>query len=245
MALPSTARESAVLSGPDFLVLAHRGASEECPENTLPAFERAVQLGADGVELDVQLCEGELVVIHDEKLERTTDGRGTVAGTPLEVLRRLDAGDGARVPLLAEVLDVVAAPLLVNIELKGPGTAAPVLALLDRLGIEPARILLSAFEHAQLEVARTQAPRWTRGALFGRLEGVDPVAAAGAVEARTAHLALRTVSAERVAALRAAGLEVLVYTVNEPEAALALRDLGVRGVFTDRPRALLEALGRR
>jgi glycerophosphoryl diester phosphodiesterase len=235
----------AVLPGPDFLVLAHRGASAERPENTLPAFELAVELGADGVELDVQLCDGELVVIHDDTLERTTDGRGTVAGTPLADLRALDAGGGARVPLLAEVLEVVAAPLLVNVELKGPDTAAPVIALLETLAIAPARILLSSFEHGQLEVARARAPAWPRGALFGRLERTDPEVAARALGAATANLARRTVTAERVNALRAAGLEVLVYTVNEPEEALALRGLGVRGVFTDRPRALLEAIGRR
>ena len=97
-----------MLAGCDFLVIAHRGASAELPENTLPAFERAAALGADAVELDVQLCEEALVVLHDESLERTTNGSGPLAATPLARLRELDAGGGARVPRLEEVLAAVA-----------------------------------------------------------------------------------------------------------------------------------------
>lgn len=233
-----------MLPGPDFLVFAHRGASAELPENTLPAFRRAVELGADGIELDVQCCEDELVVIHDDALERTTNGRGAVTEHSLAELRALDAGGGAPIPLLAEVLDAVGERLVVNIELKGPGTAGPTVELLTARDAAPERVLLSAFAHDELVEARRRAPCFPRGALFGRLDGVDPVTAARAVAATTANLALRTVTEARVRALRAAGLEVLVYTVNEVEEALTLRALGVRGVFTDRPRELLAALGR-
>lgn len=233
-----------MLQGPDFLVFAHRGASAELPENTLPAFRRAAELGADGVELDVQCCEDELVVIHDDTLERTTNGAGAVAAHTLAELRALDAGGGASIPLLREVLDAVGEDLIVNVELKGPGTAGPAIELLAARGTAPGRVLLSAFDHGELVEARRRAPDHLRGALFGRLDGVDPVAAAAAVAASTANLALRTVTEARVRALREAGLEVLVYTVNEVEEALALRALGVRGVFTDRPRELLTALGR-
>lgn len=233
-----------MLPGPDFLVFAHRGASAELPENTLPAFRRAAELGADGIELDVQCCREELVVIHDDTLERTTNGTGAVAARGLAELRALDAGGGAQIPLLSEVLEAVGDRLVVNVELKGPGTAGPAAALLAARGTTPERVLLSAFDHRELVTARERAPDYPRGALFGRLDGVDPVAASRAVGATTANLALRTVTAARVRTLREAGLEVLVYTVNDTEEALALSALGVRGVFTDRPRELLAALGR-
>jgi glycerophosphoryl diester phosphodiesterase len=233
-----------MLPGPDFLVFAHRGASAELPENTLPAFRRAADLGADGIELDVQCCEDELVVIHDDELDRTTNGHGAVADRSLSELRALDAGGGAPIPLLSEVLDAVGDRLVVNVELKGAGTAGPAVELLTARAVAPDRVLLSAFDHDELVEARRRAPRYLRGALFGRLDGVDPVAASLAVAATTANLALRTVTEARVRALRAAGLEVLVYTVNEIDEAFALRALGVRGVFTDRPRELLAALGR-
>jgi glycerophosphoryl diester phosphodiesterase len=231
------------LLAPDFLCIGHRGASGRAPENTLRAFALALDDGVDALEFDVHLCEGTLVVIHDDDLARTTNGRGRVATTTLTDLRVLDAGDGERVPLLEEVLDLVGERAGLNIELKGAGTAAPVTALLRARGVDPAGVLLSAFDHAELVTARAAAPEFRRGALFGRIE-TDPVAAARAVGATTANLHRRTASAARVAALRAAGLEVLVYTVNDVAEALALRDLGVRGVFTDHPDRLLAALGR-
>ncbi|MDZ7825633.1 MAG: glycerophosphodiester phosphodiesterase family protein [Gammaproteobacteria bacterium] len=157
--------------GTDFLCIGHRGASGLAPENTLPAFELAVALGVDAIELDVHLCEGELVVIHDDDLTRTTSGRGRVATSTLAGLRELDAGDGNRIPLLTEVLDRVADRCTLNIELKGAGTAGPVIDLLRRRGADPDRHLLSAFDHVELEHARAAAPEFPRGALFGGVTG--------------------------------------------------------------------------
>ena len=229
--------------GTDFLCIGHRGASGLAPENTLPAFELAVKLGVDAIELDVHLCEGELVVIHDDDLARTTSGRGRVATSTLAGLREPDAGDGNRIPLLTEVLDRVADRCALNIELKGAGTAGPVIDLLRRRGADPDRHLLSAFDHGELEAARAAAPEFPRGALFGRRDR-DPVAAARALDAVSVNLHRRTLTPDRVDAIHAAGMAVLVYTVNEVEAALGMRKLGVNGVFTDYPDRLLEALGR-
>ncbi|HSG88898.1 MAG TPA: glycerophosphodiester phosphodiesterase family protein, partial [Pseudomonadales bacterium] len=219
-------RTAATLPAPDhpafgdrFLCVGHRGASGLAPENTLAAFERALELGVDAIELDVHRCEGELVVIHDDDLARTTSGRGRVAETPLAAVRQVDAGDGQRVPLLTEVLDLVGETVLLNIELKGVATAGPVVDLLRARGADPQRYLLSAFDHAELHAARAAAPEFPRGALFGRLEG-DPVSAARAVDAVSVNLARRTVRAAPVEAIRAAGLGVLVYTVNDSAEAL-------------------------
>jgi glycerophosphoryl diester phosphodiesterase len=111
------------------LVLAHRGARREAPENTLPAFQRALELGADGVELDVRVSQdGEVVVFHDAQLDRLTDGRGTVEGSSYFLgMDHLDAGRhfgpafaGTRLCTLAEALEVLRPARLVNVELKGP-----------------------------------------------------------------------------------------------------------------------------
>jgi glycerophosphoryl diester phosphodiesterase len=224
-----------------FLCIGHRGASGHAPENTLKAFALALEQGADALEFDVHCAEDALVVIHDDDLARTTSGRGSVADTRLEALRALDAGDGERIPLLEEVLDLVAGRVPVNIELKGPGTGAAVVDLLRRRGEAPASVLLSAFDHDELAAARAAAPEYPRGALFGRLRG-DPVRACRAVEAVTAHLALRTVRPDLLASLADAELPVLVYTVNDPGKARGLRDAGVRGVFTDYPDRVRAAL---
>jgi len=233
-----------MLPGADFLLFAHRGASAERPENTLPAFARAIELGADGIELDVHCCEDALVVIHDDSLERTTSGRGSVADSSLEIVRSADAGDGAAVPLLTEVLDALeGTSMLLNVELKGAATAVPAIALLRDRGVAPEGILLSAFDHNELVRAQANAPEFPRGALFGRLPS-DPVARARAVGATTANFALRTVTRSLVEDCRAAGLAVLFYPVNATDDAEALREMGVRGIFTDDPARMLAHYGR-
>ena len=108
----------------DFLCIGHRGAGGLEPENTLRSIRKALALGVDGVEIDVYAVEGQLVVIHDETLERTTNGAGHVEAQSFEYLRSLDAGMGEKVPTLREVLDIVDRRAFVNIELKGRETAA-------------------------------------------------------------------------------------------------------------------------
>src|SRR5205814_5101727 len=147
------------------LVIAHRGASGTHPENTLAAFRRAVELGADMIELDVQLTrDGEVVVFHDATLERTTDGAGAVSDRTLAEIRRLDAGAwfgpafrGTRVPTLAEVLAAVGLP--VNVELKpvgDDGLEARALAVVESAGAL-ARVVFSSFDAGALERLRACA----------------------------------------------------------------------------------------
>jgi len=109
------------------LRIGHRGAAGHAPENTLASFRKAIELGLDMTELDVHVCaSGELVVIHDENVDRTTNSKGWVSKLSLTELKRLDAGAGETVPTLAEVLDLLKDRIMLNIELKGLGTAEPV-----------------------------------------------------------------------------------------------------------------------
>ncbi|HOS41511.1 MAG TPA: glycerophosphodiester phosphodiesterase family protein, partial [Spirochaetota bacterium] len=138
-----------------FLVIGHRGACGYEPENTLRSFEKAIALGAHMVELDVHRCRtGELVVIHDNRLERTTNGSGYVAEKTLDELRALDAGGGERIPLLREVVERVGVRAAINIELKGAGTAGPVSELIERTvgsgGYDTSHFLVSSFDHREL-----------------------------------------------------------------------------------------------
>src|SRR3989344_9380836 len=114
------------------LKIGHRGACGYAPENTLKSFQRAIDLGVDAIELDVQLCKsGELIVMHDNTVDRTTDGSGFIKKLKLKDLKKLDAGEGERIPTLEEVLNLVDRRVKVNIELKGPKTAKPALKLID------------------------------------------------------------------------------------------------------------------
>src|SRR5439155_1600574 len=156
------------------LIIAHRGASGTCPENTLVAFARAAALGAHMIELDVQLTrDGAVVVMHDWTLERTTDGSGAVCDRTLAEIRGLDAGAwfgsafrGTRVPTLAEVLAAVGLP--VNVELKpvgDDGLEARALAVVESAGA-PARVVLSSFDAGAVERLRAFAAEATLGGLW-------------------------------------------------------------------------------
>lgn len=219
----------------EFVCIGHRGACGYEPENTLASFERAMAMGAPWVELDVYAVEGELVVIHDDTLERTTNGKGRVMDASLEYLRTLNAGNGERIPLLSEVIDLVDHRAGVNVELKGPRTAEPVNRLLQDYcarGWQDNEFLLSSFYHDEL--ARGD-PRFRRGALFSRQ--ADYFAITDRLNAWSLNLSRKLVTPSLVEAAHDKGLKVLVYTVNDTGKVSRMQQMGVDGVFTDYPDA--------
>lgn len=225
------------------VIIGHRGAAGLCPENTLPSFRRAWGLGVSAVELDVHVVENELVVIHDETLERTTNGQGPVAKRPLASLRALDAGGGWPVPLLREVVAELPAAGGLNVELKGAGTAAPAAAYLS--GLTAVDLLVSSFDHDELAQFHELAPDIAVAPLYDRWRD-DVWETAAALGAGTVNLSRRVVTAERVNAATRRGLQLLVYTVNDLQEAGRLIEMGVRGIFTDYPdRISLAALAGR
>ena len=229
------------------LVIAHRGASGTCPENTLAAFRRAEALGAAMVELDVQLTrDGQVVVIHDLLLDRTTDGTGPVGDRSLEELRVLDAGGwfsrafaGERVPLLADVLDAVS--LAVNVELKAPvaeGLEARTLAVVEKAGALD-RVVFSSFDPTALDRLRALSSVATIGVLWE--EDPIPMAlrVAERVGARALHVRKDMATPETISLARAADLKTRAWTVNGREEFDLLADRGVDAVFTDFPERFL------
>jgi glycerophosphoryl diester phosphodiesterase len=216
----------------------HRGARGHEPENTIRSVRRALELGADGVEVDVHLADGQLVVIHDDTLDRTTNGHGRVAEKSFTYLRSLDAGAGEPIPTLAEIFDAVNRRAVVNVELKGPNTAAPVAALIagyvKRRRWSYADILVSSFDHDQIREAKQLCPQIRIGALITKTpRGLAKFAEA--LGAWSLNVSKRCVTRRLVADAHQRGLKVFVYTVNEPKVIAALRALGVDGVFSDFP----------
>lgn len=230
----------------DLLCIGHRGAMGHAPENTLASFARALALGAPCVELDVQTVDGRLLVFHDQRLERCTNGRGAIGDASFESLRSLDAGNGERIPTLDEVVGLIGGRAGVNIELKGPGTALPVaefLALM-RAGGGPERMMLaSSFDIARLCELRTRDPA-ARIGLLCRSWSRNTVQDALGLGAYSIHLALSQATAARVTQVQAAGLRCLVYTANQPPDIARLREMAVDGVFSDFPERVLEGNGR-
>ena len=216
----------------------HRGARGHEPENTVRSVHRARELGADGIEVDVYFVDGQLVVIHDDTLERTTNGRGRVMEKSFAYLRSLDAGLGEQIPTMAEIFDAVNRHAVINVELKGPHTAAPVAALIGEYvkhhGWSFDDFLVSSFDHAQIRETKRLCPEIRIGALIDKTSrGLAKFAEE--LSAWSLHASKRCVTPRLVADAHHRGLKLFVYTVNEPKDIAAMRALGVDGVFSDFP----------
>jgi len=193
-------------------------------------------MGAGGIEIDVHSLGGELIVIHDSRLNRTTNGSGPMHRHTLDQIRRLDAGKGERIPLLREVLDTVNRRALINIELKGRRTAAPVLALLREVtthhGWSPSDFLLSSFHRPELR--QLTGAGFPIGILFARSPRIyRPLARA--LGASSIHVALPHATPALVARVHADSLKLFVFTVNAPVDIARMEQIGVDGIFTDFP----------
>jgi glycerophosphoryl diester phosphodiesterase len=202
-----------------------------------------VKLGVDAIELDVQLSrDGHVVVIHDERLERTTDGEGWVGEHTLAELRRLDAG-GEPLPLLAEVLGVVPESVGLNVEFKNgcypyPGLVGKTLAILE--GRDPQGVLLSCFDHEVLAEAGRSGWEGPLGALVGHLnlDLWDELERLGVV---SLHPDLSLCRPALIAEAHRRGLAVYPWTARTPLEHQLLVEAGVDGVITDRPDLYLSA----
>jgi glycerophosphoryl diester phosphodiesterase len=217
------------------LCIGHRGACGYEPENTLRSVRRALEMGAGGVEVDVHWLDGELLVLHDSTLNRTTNGSGRLRRGTLARVRGLDAGKGERIPLLREVIEAVGRRALLNIELKGPGTAAPVLALLREhiaRGWKPEDFLISSFRRAELRQLRGAGLRL--GLLFARSPRLFR-RPAEAFHAWSIHVARAQATPRLVSRVHAAGRKLFVYTVNDRAEMDRLEQMGVDGIFSDFP----------
>ncbi|MGV0033464.1 MAG: glycerophosphodiester phosphodiesterase [Candidatus Azotimanducaceae bacterium WSBS_2022_MAG_OTU7] len=216
------------------LCIGHRGAKGHLPENTLPSFEYAINAGCDWVELDVYAIEGELLVIHDESVERTTNGKGLVSELSFEEIRALDAGNGHRIPTLQEVINLVDRRCRINVELKGPATAKPVSDLLSRYCLAEwthGDFLLSSFDHRELGLAD---PAYPRGALFAELSP-EMWDRAEKLDAWSVNFNKKDVRRSLVKEAHSRGYKVLVYTVNSKSDILKMIKHGVDGLFSDYP----------
>ncbi len=226
------------------ICLAHRGASGHAPENTLAAFNKAVELGADWVELDVYAVENELVVIHDERLERTTNGTGRVHHHDLAYLRGLDAGQGQKIPLLSEVFDTINRRVKINIELKGPHTAGPAVDLINRYvagrGWQYNQFLLSSFTHDRIRRARRLAPEIPIAPNISGNSRMPEAILGEAENFYSVHLESSLVSPDRIREIHRQGALVFVFTVNQTDKIKKMYSQGADGIFTNFPERVIQ-----
>lgn len=233
-----------------FIGIAHRGASGYFPENTRIAFEKAIEAGADMIELDCQLSrDGHVVVFHDDRLNRTTGARGRVQEKTLEQLKKLDAGSwrkrsfkGERILTLEEALDIVAGNSELCLEIKcypdSPiGIEIKLLFILSHYDYLD-RTVFSSFDYHSLSRVRELAPEARIGVIYGAGVKQNPLAFAGQVGAVSVHVQKEFATREFLAEVWAAGFDVHVWTVNEAREMETFASLGVQGIISDFPEKL-------
>ncbi|MDP1820718.1 MAG: glycerophosphodiester phosphodiesterase [Acidimicrobiales bacterium] len=242
------------LDSPGPIPFAHRGGASEAPENTMPAFEHAVRLGYRYLETDVHLtADGALVAFHDDRLDRVTDGTGEIAALPWAVVQQAKVDGREPIPLLEELLGAWP-DVRLNIDPKHDRAAAPLAAVLRRTAALH-RVCVGAFSDRRISVVRSLAgpglctsmgPRQV-AALVSASRGLP---GAGRLFAPCAQLPPRQgriplVTERLVATAHRHGIQVHVWTIDDPTEMRRLLDLGVDGIMTDRPQILKDVLVQR
>lgn len=220
------------------LIVGHRGAPRYEPENTIPSFLKAIELGVDFIELDIRASKDQrLVVFHDELLTRLTGISAKVRDCTLSELRRLKVMGKARIPTLEEVLDEVGTRCGIVIEIKEPGLESSVIRILDEKGLISSSIIIASFYHSVVKRALEQEPR-LRGMVIMSCEPVDPVAVARAAGAGFLAVYYKFATKRLIKLAHEGGVKVNVWTVNTIEVLKEMLDLGVDMITTDDPKLI-------
>lgn len=226
--------------------IAHRGgplaAMSPLPENSVAAISRALDLGVDGIEIDIFQVGGELFVTHDRRLGRVVSGDGVINELPLAYVRQQQLSNGEPIPTLQQVLELIGDKLLLNIEIKGANSVSRLVQVL-RDYVESCQgnyeqYVFSSFDHRQLFQAMQLMPEVKRGVL---IEGIplDFAACCEPLKAYSFNTHLSFMTPELLADAQKRGLQNWVYTVNQEDDWLRMEALGIDAVFTDRPDALI------
>lgn len=214
------------------LKIGHRGAKGHAPENTLASFEKAMALGVDMIELDVRLSLDKIpMVIHDERIDRTTSKTGLVTDYIAKELQHLG------IPTLRDVFELVDNRCMINVELKTFSATQPVLDLIAKSTFDKSKILISSFDWNALQEVRFHNETLTIGVLTET--DLDlALAFAKFIKAYSIHPYYHLLTAEKVTKIKEKGFKIFPWTVNEPEDITFVQSLGVDGIITDFPERL-------
>ena len=221
------------------LVIGHRGARGHLAENTLPSIAKAIELGVDGIEIDIFKCaSGELVVFHDQTLEKLTNSKGYIEQLTLDSIRKIDVLNGYTIPTLEEVLDLINGRVFLNIELKGTQTALLtneiILSYFERKEWDLSKILISSFNWEELEIFYSVNSEVSIAILTedDPLDAIPIAKQLNAVAINPEYLSLNTGNIDKI---KKEGLKIFTWTVNDPQEIKDVITLGVDGIITDFP----------
>jgi glycerophosphoryl diester phosphodiesterase len=220
------------------LKIGHRGAAGYEPENTLRSFRKALELKVDMIEFDVQVCKsGEVVVFHDETLDRITRGRGRISELTLQDLKKYNFGKGERIPTLRETLDLINQRALINIELKAKNTAGPVAEMLEEYignGWPPKIFLISSFNRKEFARFAKINPGVRLGILVKK-NPLDALARAAFYKAYSVHIHHRFLWRWLVKTIQSSGFKVFAFWLPNRKWEERAKEIGVDGIFSDYP----------
>ncbi len=222
------------------LVIGHRGAMGHETENTIASIEKALELKVDMIEIDVfKIASGELVVFHDDTVERLTNGTGNIEDYSWEELQKLVVTGNHKIPLLITVLDVIDAKVPINIELKGGGTAKDVNLIMQKYieekGWKWDDFLISSFNWEELIIMRQVNNNVAIAILIEEANPLEALPIAKELKAVAINPDYEKLDIEIVNEIHAAGFKIYPWTVNEEQAILKMKRIGVDGVFTNYP----------
>ena len=223
------------------MIIGHRGAMGHVAENTIPSIKKAMELGVDGIEIDVFKCKtGELVVFHDEKLERLTNSSGLIESLDLDSIKNIIVLDKYRIPTLEEVLELIDGQVKLNIELKGYGTASPTNNLINQY-INNGRwtedeFIISSFKWGELEKIRELNTTIPIAVLVNsNVNPIDALPFAKKIKAIAVNPYFKDLNQENIQEIHSNGFKVFPYTVNELDDIERMIKLGVDAIITDYP----------
>lgn len=219
--------------------IGHRGAKGHLAENTLESISLALEMGVDAIEIDVHKCaSGELVVIHDFTLDRTTNGEGEVTKFGLDHLKNLLVEGKYRIPTLPEVLDLIEGKCFINIELKGLNTAEGTCKIIEDYvtagNWKYSDFIVSSFQKNELFEVYGTNPGIPIGVL-SKASVTEAIELGKLLKAKAIHPSVGIITRDNVQLAHQMGFEVNVWTVNDPEAIQRMRDFGVNGIISDFP----------
>ncbi|MBA6408546.1 glycerophosphodiester phosphodiesterase [Pseudoalteromonas sp. 5Ae-yellow] len=219
-------------------VFAHRGASGDFPENTESAILEALKVGVDGIEVDIQSSLDDYMLIHDSWLDRTTSGKGRVSNFTAHELSKLDAGNGEKIPTLQQLFDWNNNKSLLNIELKHTFALERFVAQLEQnieaKKISKANILVSSFDHHQLQWLKNKLPWLKIGALTSSIP-INYAKFASDLNAYSVHADKTFINKAFAEDAKKRGLKIYAYTVDREQDIALMLEYGIDGIFTNYP----------
>ena len=228
----------------DILLIAHRGASKLAPENTLKAFQKAINLNADYVEFDVHgTKDGQLVIMHDDDTSRTTGQKGKISEMTLEELKQLDCGEGEKIPTLQELIDIAKGKIGLQLEIKAQGFAQPIVDALKKADLIDSTII-SSFDHNELLQVQKIEPKLKLGALVLGIKKKSTIKEAIENHFYAVHPLYKFISGGFIENAHENNIKVNAWTVDTPSGIKKLVKRGIDGIITNDLVTAKKVLGR-